>query len=86
MRGRDSCTGLQSTSLHLCRAALREKGLKQVQRGLVTAGHEHGCPRYGFLSVCPQGADTHRGVTDFHFCEHRHICLAPLQMLTCPQV
>lgn len=71
-------------ALHLCRAASREKGLKQLQRGMVTARHEHNCPLYGFLSVCLQGADTHRDFTDFHFHEHRHICLTPLQMLTCP--
>lgn len=47
-------------ALHLCRAASREKGLKQLQRGMVTARHEHNCPLYGFLSMCLQGADTHR--------------------------
>lgn len=67
---RDSPSGLQRTSLHLCRAASRGKGLKQLQRGMGPARHGHDCPLYGFLSVCLQGADTHRDFTDFHLHEH----------------
>lgn len=59
-RCRDNATGLQSTSLHFCRAALGEKRPKQLQRVMVTARHEHNCPLCGCLSVCLQGADTHR--------------------------
>lgn len=74
----------RARSLHLCRAALGEKGLKQLQRGLVAARHEHGCPLFGLLTMYQQGADAQRDFTDFHFHEHRHICSTPLQMLTCP--
>lgn len=84
MQCSDSPAGLQGRWLHLCRGALGEKGLKQLQRGLVTARHEHGCPLFEFLSMYQQAADAQRDFTDFHFQEHRHICSTLLQILTCP--